>query len=302
MSSGRVVVRNTWPSLLAQEREERGRPRAIELARDVVEQEEGPHAARSRRSTSISADFEREDDGPVLPLRRHAAHRSPVELEREVVAMRPDAGRRLARVRDARSCASASRNASASAGRSGRVARPRARAPARAMRANARRRRGGQPLGRLARATSHEREPVAHHELLPLVEVRRRDAPRLEHPLPRPHARVAYALELGERRRRARRARSGRAAAVARARPRRQRDRSGMKDDDRRPHGVRRQRRRALAVDPRDARARVAARRSARARSPSSTNARPHARDSSAVPRRGRPASTSGSSATSRAT
>ena len=65
--------------LLAQEREERGGARAIELARDVVEQEDRTHAARVPPTTSISADLSASDDGAMLPLRGDAAHRVAAE-------------------------------------------------------------------------------------------------------------------------------------------------------------------------------------------------------------------------------
>ena len=87
-----VEVRGSDQLLRAgrQGREERGTARAIEFAENVVEQQEGRRGKMVLQQPR-RAELQRECDGPLLPL---AGQRGglAVEVQRQVVAMRPDGG------------------------------------------------------------------------------------------------------------------------------------------------------------------------------------------------------------------
>ena len=87
ISSGRVVVRKTCPLLALEVRKtERRGPCPIELARDVVEQQQRTHTARLAHDLDLGR-LERQDDRAVLTLRRDAARRLAAEGQREVIAV-----------------------------------------------------------------------------------------------------------------------------------------------------------------------------------------------------------------------
>ena len=252
--------------LFAERAEQRRRAVSIELARHVVEKKHGPNPARLRDDVDL-AELERENDGTMLALRRHRADARVPEAERELVAMGADRGGPLEPI-PARGAASARRGTR----RRPRALPARSGHGARARGSDARKRPTRsryQALGRLGPGRA-ERATVAHHELLPAIEIARVVAARLEHPLPRAH-RPAVAQPRRQATPATRRARSCRGAAVAR-RPR-PRTAPSPPDGIRRSACARRTRRAMAGACRRSAwpAAPGAGRRSARALRPSST-------------------------------
>ena len=88
-----------WPSRrqqhlasLTRERpKERLRPMPVELARDVVEEEQRLDPPDLSNDRDL-AESERDDDATLLPLRRDATDNAPPELDLQVVSVRSDGG------------------------------------------------------------------------------------------------------------------------------------------------------------------------------------------------------------------
>ena len=187
MSSGRVVVSRTCPSWLAERREERRRARAIQLARHVVEKQQRAHAARARRprrSPRARARARRRGAAPATPARAPGGPRAPATGRRDEARRVADPRARSRVAVLARALRGTQLGIARRASARTRRGEPRP-GPDRPMRSNARSAAGRQQLGR-TRARFAHREPMAHDERLPVVQVGGRLASRLEHALPGP--------------------------------------------------------------------------------------------------------------------
>ena len=87
-SSSVVVVTNAWGSS-AIRRTRCAAPIRVELAEHVVEQEERRAAVELGQQVELG-ELERQDRRPLLAARREAGQVAAAELERHVVAVRPD--------------------------------------------------------------------------------------------------------------------------------------------------------------------------------------------------------------------
>ena len=281
MSSGRVVVRKTCPSLLSAGR--RRAPRSA-IRSSSLETSSSSRSGRTPRAAATTLDLrelQREHHGPVLPLRGRSRARP---CRRARARGRRGAGPIVAEPR-----ARSRRRLRCEQLGAERV-RARRRAPARTRRAepsppgrDASRRRAA-PAARAAPrpplAPRSAPSPCRTMSSSQLIEVAGVAPARLEHALPGAQRLARSASQSVERRRRRRRARADRAASVARARSAdRERKLARMEHDRRRPTRVGRERRRPLAVDARARAPPAQADASARASSPVLANPRPDAGD-----------------------